>query len=145
MTPRFPRPSVSRPLLALAVAVALAGAGCAAHSGSPGHVVVSSPTSTTSGTSTTNPTGSPDPTASAPSGPTLTLDGVARHGVEPGCTVLAATDHKLYLLLGAGGRTPDQTAVPLGVPVRVRAVRVDQLVSYCQQGTPVEIVDITRR
>lgn len=75
----------------------------------------------------------------------LTLDGVARHGVEPGCTVFDAGSHGLYLLLGAGGGTPDQKSIPLGVPLRVRGVLVDQFVSYCQQGRPMEIVDIVNR
>ena len=133
MIPRFPR--VRGTLVAVVAVLGLLGTGCAQPlDGNPAR-----------STGSASPTGSAAPTGPVPSGPVLTLDGVARRGVEPGCTVFDAGEHGLYLLLGAGGRTPDQKAIPLGVPLRLRGVRVDQFVSYCQQGTPVEIVDVTPR
>lgn len=149
MTPRsvyFPR---RRVLVVAAVVLTLAGAGCARQtpSGSPARPTPTASSATPSSSSPSPaPPGATVPAPSAtPSGPLLTLDGTARRGVEPNCTILDTADRKTYLLLGVNGGTPDQKAIPLGVPLRVRGVEVDQLVSYCQQGTPVEVVDVTRR
>ncbi len=129
MALRSRRPGAVRSLAAVTALVAFLGTGCAQPvNGSPAR----SPRSAV-------------PTLVAPTAQVLTLDGVARHGVEPGCVVFDAEDHGLYLLLGAGGRTPDQGAIPLGVPLRLHGIRVDQLVSYCQQGTPLEVQDVSRR
>lgn len=84
------------------------------------------------------PTGSASAPAGTPSGPTLLLDGVASPGVEPGCVVFAAAG-KRYLLQGAAGK------VPTGVPIRVRGVVLTGVFSYCQQGTPLKVEQITRR
>jgi hypothetical protein len=84
------------------------------------------------------PPGSESPPIGTPSGPTLLLDGVASPGVEPGCIVFAAAG-KHYLLQGATGK------VPTGVPIRVRGVVLTGVFTYCQQGTPLKVEQITRR
>lgn len=173
MTPRTPDPrAAGRILAAVAVALVLTVAGCAGHdpagqagetspSGSPGSTTSAGPTPRSSppttppttpsapgrSTSPTSPTPPTPPTSapSQPAGPVLTLTGVARHGVEPGCVVFDTGNRHLYLLLGTGGASPDQKNIPLGVPLRVRGVQVDQIVSYCQQGIPLEVIDVSRR
>lgn len=90
--------------------------------------------------------------ASAPSSPTdiaptdppasghgvMTVDGVVGTGVEAGCLVLRSEGAE-YLLLGA------DEDVPMDVPVRVRGVREDNVISYCMQGTPLRVLDMDRR
>ncbi|MEN3359870.1 MAG: hypothetical protein V7637_3852 [Mycobacteriales bacterium] len=95
---------------------------------------------TTSPTVTTPPSGGPTATgpAGTPSGPTLELDGTAAPGVEPGCTVFS-TGGRRYLLVGAKG------TVPTEVPIRVRGVVLTGVLSYCQQGTPLKVLEISRR
>lgn len=90
------------------------------------------------------PTSKPKPTPLPPSGATIVVDGVASQGVEAGCTVFTATDQKVYLLMGAGSAA-GEAHVPFGVPLRIRGTLLDQVVSYCQQGTPLDVVDVTRR
>jgi hypothetical protein len=100
------------------------------------------PAPTTPARTAPAPTG-PTPTATPPSrGPTLVLDGVAEPGVEPGCVVLRAAG-KQYLLVGVGGRT--LTGVPMRVPIRVRGAVLTGVLSYCQQGTPFQVVKVSRR
>jgi type V secretory pathway adhesin AidA len=169
------RPGLPRGRAALAALAALgtlAVATACGDGGSPGNAAstasgsptasATGPTATPSRTPTASPTPAPGPPSTGrtpqptltlptvrpsprPSGTTLVVDGVARPGVEAGCTVLAGTDGRTWLLLGANGGTPDQPKIPLGVPIRVRGVQVDQIVSYCQQGTPLEVVEVTRR
>jgi hypothetical protein len=87
--------------------------------------------------STTPSTGPSEPVGT-PSGPPLELDGVAAQGVEPGCVVFTAGGRR-YLLLGATG------TVPMEVPIRVRGVVLTDVFSYCQQGTPLKVLEISRR
>lgn len=93
--------------------------------------------------------GAPGSTATVPSGTTapppgsLTLDGVAEKGVEPGCLVLRAGS-KNYLLL-QGADPVSATGVPVGVPVRVTGDLLTGVASYCQQGAPFRVDTVTRR
>jgi len=76
--------------------------------------------------------------AGTASGPTLLLDGTAEEGVEAGCVVLSAKGQQ-YLLIAATER------VPLQVPIRVRGVVLTGVLSTCQQGTPLRVVEVSRR
>ncbi len=96
------------------------------------------PTTTVPAPTTPAPSGTQRP----PRGPTVVLDGVAEPGVEPGCVVLRA-DGKQYVLVGPGGRTV--TGVPVRVPIRVRGAMLTGVLSYCQQGTPVQVLQVSRR
>jgi hypothetical protein len=116
--------------LAAAVLFVLLAAGCASSGSGAG----APPTSA-----------APPPSASspAPSGGTVTVDGVVRHGVEPGCLVLRAGATS-YLLLNGDGST-SATGVPIAVPVRVSGRILTGIASYCQQGTPIAVTTVTRR
>ena len=83
--------------------------------------------------------GAPPPAPAPATGGSLTVDGVVEKGVEPGCLVLRA-GAKSYLLQGA-----QASGAPLAVPVRVSGDPVDNVASYCQQGTPLQVTSITRR
>jgi hypothetical protein len=82
------------------------------------------------------PTPPPEPTG------TLTLTGVVERGVEPGCLVLRASG-KSYTLLGGSGSSP-ATGVPLSVPVTVVGSVATGMASYCQQGTLLKVVRVSR-
>jgi hypothetical protein len=115
---------------AAAVLLALLAAGCANPGSGPGSAATTVPSSTGSA-----PVPSPPPT----DGPTVTVDGVVEHGVEPGCLVLRA-GAKSYLLQGA-----EASGAPVAVPVRVSGELVQNVASYCQQGTPLQVASISRR
>jgi hypothetical protein len=44
-----------------------------------------------------------------------------------------------YLLIAAKGK------VPLQVPIRVRGVVLTDVLTTCQQGTPLRVVEVSRR
>src|SRR6266487_5229691 len=117
----------------LAAMIVLAGCGAGTETGGGGSAA---PTTTTPAPSA--PTG----TRQTPSPPTLVLDGVAERGVEPGCVVFRAAG-KQYVLVGAGGAT--LTGVPMQVPIRIRAAVLTGVFSYCQQGTTLQVLQISRR
>jgi len=62
---------------------------------------------------------------------------VVEPGVESNCKVLSA-DGREYLLV-------EGVEVPLGVPVRIKAVALSGVSTTCQQGTPVRVTDVQRR
>jgi hypothetical protein len=116
---------------ALVLASAALLAGCATTGSGSGGATTPPPATTPA---TTAPAPSTDPTSGA-----VTVDGVVEKGVEPGCLVLK-TGSQNYLLQGA-----QASSAPLAVPVRVTGqVRAD-LLSYCQQGTPLEVAAVIRR
>lgn len=123
---------------AAAVLFALLAAGCATTGSGSG-----APPPTTSAPTTSAPTASAPtagaPTTSPPGAASLTVDGVIEKGVEPGCLVLRAGP-KSYLLQGA-----EATGAPVAVPVRVTGELLDNVASYCQQGTPFQVDSISRR
>jgi hypothetical protein len=82
------------------------------------------------------PTPPPEPTG------TLTLTGVVERGVELGWLVLRASG-KSYTLLGRSGSRP-ATGVPLSVPVKVVGSVATGMASYCQQGTLLKVVRVSR-
>ena len=116
------------------------GSGTSGGGGSPTVAPSAAPATPTTPAATSAPasSGAPAPPVGTPSGPTVVLDGTARPGVEPGCVVLAAGGRQ-YLLLAAAGK------VPLEVPIRVRGVVVTGVLTYCQQGTPLRVVEVSRR
>jgi hypothetical protein len=115
----------------LAAVLLLAGCAAGAGTGDPGP---------TPPAPTTPPSTAPTSTPGQPH--ELTVEGVAEPGVEPGCVVLREAD-KQYVLVGAGGKTP--TGVPMGVPIRVRAAVLTGVLSYCQQGTTIQVLQVSRR
>jgi hypothetical protein len=114
---------------AAAVLLALLAAGCA----NPGSGSGSGSGSGNPPATTTAPTSAP-PTAGS-----VTVDGVVEKGVEPGCLVLRAGGRS-YLLQGVRA-----AAAPTAVPVRVTGELVENVVSYCQQGVPLQVSSISRR
>ena len=122
--------------LAAALLLAVLAAGCAmSGSGSASSPSASRPAPTTTPT-TTLPSAPPEPTG------TVRLKGVVEHGVEPGCLVLRAAG-KSYTLLQGADATP-ATGVPVSVPVEVEAKVLTGVASYCQQGTLLMVVRISR-
>lgn len=71
-----------------------------------------------------------------PSEPVMRLRGVVQEGVEAGCRVLT-TDSGQYLLLAGEG-----VVVPMGTEVIVEGRLAEDLVSYCQQGTPFAVTKV---
>jgi len=136
-------------------ALALVGCGQAGESGQP----------TSSGTATPIPTVSspaplteapPDPSASVPpadpgkptkpalpGGPdagTQTITGTVVAGVEPGCLVLDAGGTS-YLLVFSGDRA--RVAAPkAGAKVTVVGTPSPDMVTTCQQGTPLVVSEV---
>jgi hypothetical protein len=128
----------------LAAALLLAGlaTGCATTgSGSGSPATSASPAAPTSVPPPTLPTSALPTPPPEPTG-TLTLTGVAARGVEPGCVVLKAGG-KSYTLLSGSGSTP-ATGVPLSVPVKVVGSVATGMASYCQQGTLIKVVRVSR-
>jgi hypothetical protein len=125
---------------AVAATAIAALTGCGAQvDGGAGPSSARAPTPTvTRTTPVLPPSSTPSEPLGTPSGPTLELDGVAAPGVEPGCVVFT-TGGRHYLLLGAKG------TVPTEVPIRVRGIVLTGVLSYCQQGTPLKVLEINRR
>jgi hypothetical protein len=91
---------------------------------------------------TTAPTTTAPPTTGKPGGgkqgTNVTVEGVIEQGVEPGCYVLTpTTGGQKYLVLG-------QTKPPTEVRVRVHGVTQPGTMSYCQQGTPLQVSTVER-
>jgi hypothetical protein len=112
----------------VAVLLALLAAGCASTG------TGSNAPPPTTGAPTVAPTGAP-----TTGGAQVTVDGVIERGVEPGCLVLR-TGTKSYLLQGA-----QASGAPVAVPVRVTGELVENVASYCQQGTPLQVATLSRR
>lgn len=125
--------------LAAALLLAVLAAGCATSgSGSGSGAPTSDPPTSTPAPTLPHPVPTPPP---EPTGP-LTLSGVVERGVEPGCLVLRSNG-KSYTLLGSTGSSP-ATGVPLAVPVRVTGSVATGMASYCQQGTLIKVVKVSR-
>jgi Protein of unknown function (DUF5818) len=92
------------------------------------------------GGATTVPTTLPgNPPATRPTQPAgqVTVTGMVREGVEPGCLLLDASDGARYLLVG-GERTELRTGSRVAVTGRV----APDLLSTCQQGKPLVVATI---
>jgi len=84
--------------------------------------------------STTTPT-----KPSGPKGAAVVVEGVIEAGVEPGCYVLTPDKGgEKYLVMG-------QSKPPTGVPVTVHGVTQPGTMSYCQQGTPLQVSTVELR
>ncbi len=126
----------------LAAVIPLAGCAPTTGTGGTGAGQPTSPPAATSPAATSPAPGSPTGTRQPPRAPTVQLDGVAERGVEPGCVVFHAAG-KQYVLVGAGGTT--LSGVPMQVPIRIRAAVLTGVFSYCQQGTTLQVLQISRR
>jgi hypothetical protein len=145
------------PCVALLIAGVIAGgslAGCTGKggsassgrpSGSAATSVPAAPSETTP--SASEPAGSDQspsagPAGTKPGGSTaprtgeVTVTGGVEAGVEPGCRLLRTTD-RLYLLIGG-----DRTRMSAGSRLTVRGQVEPDLMSTCQQGTPLRVLDL---
>jgi hypothetical protein len=128
---------VSLPAVAATAVAVLTGCAQPTAPGGPPSPTTTAVTSQPASPPSSGPA-SPTEPAGTPSGAPAVYDGTAAPGVEPGCVVFT-TAGRHYLLMGAKG------TVPLNVPIRVRGVVLTGVLSYCQQGTPLRVLDITRR
>ncbi len=100
--------------------------------------VADDPTPTTS-----SPTPSPTNTGPLPpdvpkdDGETVTVSGRISLGVEPGCTLLEGNG-RLYLLLGGA----EVQSVKEGDGVRVTGTTAPDVMTTCQQGTPLQVTSL---
>jgi hypothetical protein len=86
--------------------------------------------------------GTPPPSSTAPGRPStsaggagIVVRGTVRRGVEPGCLLLDAQDKRAYLLLDA-----DPSTVRPGARVEILGQPVDQIASFCGEGTALSVV-----
>ena len=123
---------LSAPLAVLVGAVLAAGliAGCGGgrSTGAP-----ATPGGSVSPSSSPTPPSTPPPSPGAAG--EMTLTGTVEPGVEAGCMLMRSGD-KLYLLVGG-----DRAVVKAGARVTVRGMPSPQLVSYCQQGEPFQVLE----
>lgn len=99
----------------------------------------SAPTSPSAPAPTRSPSGDEPggPGASDPATPgEVLVTGEVQAGVEPGCVLLKAPG-KEYLLVGG-----DHSGLPLGGRITVRGRAEPGLMSTCQQGTPLRVLEI---
>ncbi len=96
-----------------------------------------SPVATPSGVVTIKPPANsgPTPGASAASKGEITVTGTVADGVERGCRILR-TDTVVYQLMGG-----DRAVLTEGSRVTVRGRPDPGLLTTCQQGTPLHVVD----
>ena len=125
------------------LAVCLAAAGCAkAGEGTPGEGTPSgsapSGASTSPGGAVSSPSLSPTGGVSPAIGEVI-VTGELQEGVEAGC-VLLRTNDKLYLLVGQGDRSQMQGS--RSSKVTVRGKPEPGLMTTCQQGTPLRVIEM---
>ncbi len=86
------------------------------------------------------PSSASDPSVTPPtsSAAPLVVTGTVTEGVEQGCLVLTDGD-TTYLLLGA-----DDELVP-GAEVTVEGTLADDVMTICQQGTPLQVLSVRPR
>jgi hypothetical protein len=132
------------PVLTFVAAVALAAllAGCASRNADAGPATGPKPSGTVAVTPSSPPTESPMPSPSyspkyppAPSGE-VTVTGTVEAGVERGCVILRAGT-TLYQLVGK------DPAIVAGAKVTVRGRPDPGLITTCQQGTPLHVIEVT--
>lgn len=83
------------------------------------------------------PGDSPPGSSSAPQTGSVTVSGVVVAGVEPGCLLLNAAGRS-YLLIGG-----DRSRISVGATVTVRGAVEPDLMSTCQQGTPLRVSEVS--
>jgi len=115
----------------LLVALALLLGACANPDEQSGAASGGAATSTiappTTGGSTTSP--SPEPRDQIK----VVATGTVQSGVEPGCLILETGKERFVLL------AKDKSKLTAGSKVEVTGVRTSGQISYCQQGTPLEV------
>jgi hypothetical protein len=126
-------------LAAVSVAVAVVAlAGCGTQQGG-GAPAGGGPAGGTTTTSAPAPTTVVPTKPSGPKGVAVVVTGVIEAGVESGCFVLTPDKGgEKYLIMG-------QSKPPTGVPVTVHGVTQPGTVSYCQQGTPLQVSTVELR
>jgi hypothetical protein len=111
------------------IAAALLLAGCGGADDRDGPAPAPSPA----------PTATPRPSPLSPkgptpgTGPTVTIQGVVRDGVEAGCLILEEVGGGSWLLLGARG-------LRVGDSVAVTGYDPGPVATTCQQGRPLRVV-----
>jgi hypothetical protein len=130
--------TVLRPLAGLLLAVALLAA-CADQDASGGAAGGGSDPTTAPETLPTAPTTPTPPPTTAPGSGTsqITVTGMLRDGVEPGCVLLEADQGTVYLLVGG-----DRGTLSAGGRVQVTGRLAPDLLSTCQQGQPLQVSSI---
>ena len=120
-------------------AVALLLAGCAQGQGA--RAGGAAPTSTAPAPTSPPPTRPPTSTAPGRTGTssagTLVVRGTLRQGVEPGCLLLDTQDRHAYLLVDV-----DPAKARAGARVEVVGQPLDQLASFCGEGTALSVVSV---
>ena len=135
---------VKRVLAPFVAAAALAAllAGCASGNAGAGPPAGAEPSGTVGVTPPSSPTESPMPSPSySPKYPPpppgeVTVTGIVEAGVERGCVILRA-GLTIYQLVG------QDPAIVEGAKVTVRGRPDPDLVTTCQQGTPLHVIEVT--
>jgi hypothetical protein len=105
--------------------------GACADPGEDGAASGGGPTASAPGSTVAPTTGPPG------GGDRVTVSGVVREGVEPGCRLLAADGGPAYLLLGG-----DRDALRPGRRLEVAGRLAPKVLSYCQQGMPLQVTGV---
>ena len=122
--------------LAMVAGLALALGGCGGGDDS-GSADDPAPTTATPTPSPTNTGPLPPDLPDKPEDGTVTVSGRVSLGVEPGCTLLEGNG-RLYLLLGGA----DVAGLKEGDGVRVTGTADPELMTTCQQGTPLQVATL---
>lgn len=67
----------------------------------------------------------------------MRVTGTVQAGVEPGCLLLSVTGDDTYLLLGEAAQQLEP-----GARVRVTGVPQPGAITFCQQGTPLQVSQV---
>jgi hypothetical protein len=119
----------------LLVALALLLGACASPDEQQGAASGEAATSTTAAAPTTGGS-TPSPTPEPRDLIKVVATGTVQRGVEPGCLILD-TGKERFLLL-----SKDTSKLTAGSKVEVTGVRSSGQISYCQQGTPLEVQSV---
>ncbi|WP_426563801.1 hypothetical protein ACPPVT_21145 [Angustibacter sp. McL0619] len=139
----MPRQMSMKRVLTPVVAIAALGAllaGCGSRDADAGP----EPSGTVAVTPSSPPSESPMPSPSysakypPPASGEVTVTGTVEAGVEGGCVILR-TDTTLYQLVG------QDPAIVAGAKVTVRGRPDPGLITTCQQGTPLHVIEVTPR
>jgi hypothetical protein len=117
----------------LLVAFALILGACADPDSEQGAASGGSPTTVAPTTTPPEP-----PTSGQPGGKTqVQAKGTVQQGVEPGCLILDTGQGQRYVLL-----SKDKAKLKPGAKVEVTGVQAAGLISYCQEGLPLQVESV---
>lgn len=85
---------------------------------------------------TTGGSTAPSPTEQPRDLVKVVATGTVQEGVEPGCLILDSGRERFVLL------AKDKSKLTAGSKVQVTGVRASGQISYCQQGTPLEVQSV---